>query len=58
VCVLIFNSALLPLHCAHGCFLRSAVPNVICTQTIIVMVDSIVLFIRSSSDRDMIDSLL
>ena len=26
VCVLIFNSALSPLHCAHGCFLRSAVP--------------------------------
>ena len=34
------------------------VENVTHTQTIIVMVDSIALFIRPSSDRDMIDSLL
>ena len=58
VCVLISNTALSLLHCAHGCFLRSAVPNVTCTQTIVVMVDSIALFNHPSSDRDMIDSLL
>ena len=32
--------------------------NVICTQTIIVLVDSIALFIRPSLDRDIIDVLL
>ena len=34
------------------------VENVTCTQTIIVLVDSIALFIRPSLDRDMILLLL